>query len=130
MLLRQMRGHPARIVSQAACVAIPFRSDPDDAAVAEVLGTLPVSVAVIFTASVSTPNSRRHLRHLLEQALSHLGAAMVQMDRPILIDMHQGPGLIQVVSVKEIPNFTGVSASPRFNTGLAAFHAATAGAPA
>jgi hypothetical protein len=34
---------------------MPFRSDPDEAAVAEVLGTLPVSVAVIFTRSSGTP---------------------------------------------------------------------------
>ena len=47
----------ALIFSQAARVAIPFRSDPDEAAVAEVLGTLDVSVAVIFTAPVSTPNT-------------------------------------------------------------------------
>jgi len=30
------------------------------------------------------------------------------------------------VSVKEIPNFTGVSARPRFSSGVSAFHAATA----
>ena len=44
------------IWSQACCAAMPFRSDPDDAAVAEVLGTLAVSVAVILTARVSSPN--------------------------------------------------------------------------
>ncbi len=33
---------------------MPFRSEPDEAAVAEVLGTLPVVVAVIFTLSIST----------------------------------------------------------------------------
>jgi adenine-specific DNA-methyltransferase len=41
----------------AAFAAIPFRSDPDEAAVAEVFGTLPVSVAVIFTAPASTPKT-------------------------------------------------------------------------
>ena len=44
------------MVSQALRTAIPFRSDPDDAAVADVLGTLAVSVAVIRTASIGTPN--------------------------------------------------------------------------
>ena len=44
-------------MSQAAFTAIPFRSDPDDAAVAEVLGTFAVSVAVIFTTPASTPKA-------------------------------------------------------------------------
>ena len=46
----------ARIVSQAALAAIPFMSDPEDAAVALVFGTFAVSVAVIFTRSGVTPN--------------------------------------------------------------------------
>ena len=45
------------MVRAAAWAAMPFRSVPDDAAVAEVFGTLPVVVAVIFTASKSTWNS-------------------------------------------------------------------------
>ena len=36
---------------------MPFRSDPELAAVALVLGTFEVSVAVIFTAPVSTPKT-------------------------------------------------------------------------
>ena len=36
---------------------MPFRSEPDEAAVAEVFGTLPVVVAVIFTWSMSIWNS-------------------------------------------------------------------------
>ena len=35
---------------------MPFRSEPDEAAVADVFGTLPVVVAVIFTRSMSTLN--------------------------------------------------------------------------
>ena len=42
------------MVWQAASAAMPLMSEPDDAAVAEVLGTLPVEVAVIFTLSMST----------------------------------------------------------------------------
>jgi hypothetical protein len=69
---------------------MPFRSDPLEAAVAEVLGTLPVSVAVIFTrVDAHAEPLGRDLRHLLEQALPHLGPAVVQVDRPVLIDMHQ-----------------------------------------
>ena len=37
---------------------MPFRSDPDEAAVAEVLGTLAVAVAVILTASGGMPKTR------------------------------------------------------------------------
>ena len=37
------------ILRAAACAAMPFMSEPDEAAVAEVLGTLPVLVGVIFT---------------------------------------------------------------------------------
>ena len=47
----------ARIVSQAILTAAPFRSDPDEAAVAEVLGTLAVSVAVMRTTSCGTPKA-------------------------------------------------------------------------
>ncbi len=46
-----------RIVSAAALAAMPFRSDPEDAAVAEVFGTFPVSVAVIFTLPASSPKT-------------------------------------------------------------------------
>ena len=45
------------MVRAAACAAMPFMSVPDDAAVAEVLGTLPVLVAVIFTDPKSIWNS-------------------------------------------------------------------------
>ena len=45
------------IFSQATLIAIPFRSLPELAAVADVLGTLAVSVAVILTALIDTPNS-------------------------------------------------------------------------
>ena len=45
----------SRIVSQAFCAAMPLRSEPEEAAVAEVLGTLAVSVAVILTSSGETP---------------------------------------------------------------------------
>ena len=41
----------------AACAAMPLRSEPEDAAVAEVFGTLPVVVAVIRTWPMSTWNS-------------------------------------------------------------------------
>ena len=44
----------ALMVSAAFRAAMPFRSAPDEAAVAEVLGTLSVTVEVIFTRPIST----------------------------------------------------------------------------
>ena len=43
------------MASQVAATAMPLRSVPEEAAVAEVLGTLAVSVAVMRTAPTSTP---------------------------------------------------------------------------
>jgi hypothetical protein len=45
------------IAPAAFFAAMPLMSEPDDAAVADVFGTFAVVVAVIFTASASTPNS-------------------------------------------------------------------------
>ena len=45
------------IVAAARFAAMPFRSDPEDAAVGVVLGTMSVFVAVILTLSKSMPNS-------------------------------------------------------------------------
>ena len=42
------------MVLQALSAAMPLMSEPEEAAVAEVLGTLPVEVAVIRTRSMST----------------------------------------------------------------------------
>ena len=41
----------------ARCTAMPFMSVPDEAAVAEVFGTLSVEVAVMWTRSSPMPNS-------------------------------------------------------------------------
>ena len=74
---------------------MPLRSVPEEAAVAEVLGTLPVVVAVIFTRSMSTWNAvGHHLRHLDVEPLPHLGAAVVEVDRAVAIDVHQRAGLV------------------------------------
>ena len=39
---------------------------------------------------------RRHLRDLLKQALAHFRAAVIEMDRAVLIDVDQRAGLIEV----------------------------------
>ena len=76
---------------------MPLRSVPEEAAVGEALGTLAVLVAVMRT------QSERHaeflgddLRDLGEQALPHLGAAVIELDRAVGIDVHQRAGLVEV----------------------------------
>jgi hypothetical protein len=50
-------GQPAANISAASRAAMPLRSAPDEAAVAEVLGTLSVRVAETFTFSIGRPNT-------------------------------------------------------------------------
>lgn len=81
---------------------------------ADVLSTLPVVVASdLHMLDIDLEAVGQNLRHLHGKALAHLGAAVVQVDRAVLVDMDEGAGLVQrAVSVKEMPNFTGVSAMP------------------
>ncbi len=75
---------------------MPLRSAPAEAAVAEVLGTLPVVVAVIFTCARSIWNSSATTwATLMIQALAHLGPAVVQVHAAVRVDMHQRAGLIE-----------------------------------
>ncbi len=68
----------------ASWAAMPLRSEPEEAAVAEVFGTLAVVVAVIFTlVDIDLEAVGQNLRHLGIEALAHLGAAMVQVDRAV-----------------------------------------------
>ena len=39
---------------------------------------------------------RRDLRHLLKQALAHFSAAVIEVDRAVLIDVYQGAGLVEM----------------------------------
>ena len=85
------------MVAAACFAAMPLRSAPEEAAVGEVLGTLPVVVAVMRTAGgIDAEFLGHHLRHLDVEPLPHLGAAMVQMHRTIGIDMDQRAGLIEM----------------------------------
>ena len=67
-----------------------------------------------YNRRVDAESRRCDLRDLLEQALSHFGAAMVQHDRPVLIDMDQGPRLIEVGQRKGNPEFDGGKGDPLF----------------
>ena len=110
------------IAAAAACAALPFRSLPHDAAVADAFGTLLVSEAETRTRSRSRPSSSRDdLRDLGEQALPHLGPAVIEEHAAVGVDVHQGAAWFRCVAVKEMPNFTGVIAMPRLMTGLVAF---------
>ena len=83
------------IVCAAACAALPLRSAPDDAAVAEVFGTLLVSVVVTRMALERHAELRRDdLRDLGVQALPHLCAAVIQQHRAVGVDVHQRAGLV------------------------------------
>ena len=85
------------IAAAASCAAMPLRSEPEEAAVGEVFGTLPVVVAVIFTRSrLDAEFLGHHLRHLDIEPLPHLGAAVIEMHRAVGIDMDQRAGLVQV----------------------------------
>ena len=76
---------------------MPLRSLPDEAAVAEVLGTLSVRVAVIaHGAERDVEVVGDDLRHLDVQPLPHLGAAVVQLDRAVGVDVDQRAGLVEV----------------------------------
>ena len=78
------------MVCAAACAALPFRSLPEEAAVAEVFGTLLVSVAVSGCVDeVDLQLLGDDLRDLRVQALAHLGAAVIQQDRAVGVDVQR-----------------------------------------
>jgi hypothetical protein len=76
---------------------MPLRSAPDEAAVAEVLGTLSVLVGeILIRLEIDLEHLGDHLATLTIEPLAHLGAAVVEQDRAVGIDMHQGAGLVEV----------------------------------
>ena len=85
------------IARAAACAALPFRSLLEEAAVAEVFGTLLVSVVVQrMLPEVDLQLLRDDLRDLRVQALAHLRAAVIQQDRAVGVDVQQRAGLVHV----------------------------------
>jgi hypothetical protein len=59
------------------------------------------------------------------QALAHLGAAVVDEDRAVREDEDSAPAWLKTVLLNEMPNLTGVIASPRFTCSFVALNAAT-----
>ena len=98
----------ARICSQAFLTAPPLRSAPEDAAVAEVFGTLSVRVGARRTFDERyAERGGRDLEHLGVQPLAHLGAAVVDQHRAVLVDVHQRSRLVEGGQVERDPELDG-----------------------
>ena len=84
------------MASMAFFTAMPFRSAPDDAAVAEVFGTFAVFVATDTHMCRIDPELRgSDAADLGVQSLPHLDAAMTDEHRAVRIDVDERAGLIQ-----------------------------------
>ena len=70
------------------------------------------------------------LGHLDEQPLPHLGAAVVQADRAVGIDMHQRPGLVHVRNVEGDAEFQREQAEPALEDRIGLVEGVDLGAPA
>ena len=92
---------------------MPFRSEPEDAAVGVVLGTMSVFVAVILTLlEVDAELLRHHLRNLGVEPLPHLGAAVVHKHGAVGIDMHERARLVEVLQGEGDPELDGRERQP------------------
>jgi hypothetical protein len=106
--------------------ARPLRSVPLDAAVAEALGTLPVSVAVMRTRSKGTPSSSATTCMILVCRPWPISVPpWLICTLPSVNTLTSAPAWLNKVAVKLMPNFTGVRAMPRLMMGLCAFQAAS-----
>ena len=98
---RRIRARRLRMVLAASCAALPFKSAPVEAAVAEVLATLLVSVALARTMrQIDAQFMRDHLAYLGVDALAHFGAAVVDQYRAVRVHVHQRAGLVEVGDVE------------------------------
>ena len=113
-----------RIVRAAFCAAMPLRSVPDDAAVAEVLGTLPVCVDEIWTWPMSICSSAATTCATLIRSPCPISVPpWFKRTLPSLYTCNSAPAWLSGVLVKEIPNLTGVNASPRRRYGFVLLNA-------
>ena len=95
-----------KICRAASWAALPFKSAPVEAAVADVLGILSVTVAVARTCSSPMPNSRATIWQILVcRPLPHLGAAMIDQHAAIGVNLYQSPGLIKMHDIKRYAEF-------------------------
>ena len=114
----------ARICAAASCAALPFRSLPVLAAVAEVLATFCVSVALQRTAASGRPSScATTIATLVFRPWPISVPPWFTSTLPSVYTCTSAPAWFRCVTLKLMPNFSGVSARPFFNTGLAALKA-------
>jgi hypothetical protein len=96
-----------------------------DAAVAEALGILLVSLAVASTRSNGTPSSSATIcATLVFRPWPISVPPWFTCTLPSVYTCTSAPAWLNSVAVNEMPNLTGVSAMPRLITGLAAFQRA------
>ncbi|MEZ5522752.1 MAG: hypothetical protein R3F08_14930 [Dokdonella sp.] len=69
-----------------------MRSEPLLAAVAEVFGTLSVLVTMIWIPATSMPSVRLATASIFECRPAHLGAAVIELDTAIGMDVHERAG--------------------------------------
>ena len=76
---------------------MPLRSEPEEAAVGAVFGTLPVARRGDAHPLQGDAELLRHdLGHLHVKPLPHLGAAVVQVHGAVPVDVHQRAGLVEL----------------------------------
>ena len=113
--------------TQALRAAMPFRSEPEDAAVAEVFGTRAVSVAETRTRSTAMSNSRATTCATLVNRPWPISVPPWFTSRlPSAYRCSSAPAWFRWTALNEMPNFTGTSARPRRTMPPPALAASTA----
>ena len=116
----------SRIWSQAFLTAPPLMSAPELAAVAEVFGTLSVRVGASRTVFIGTPSAVAATWIILVCRPWPISVPpWLISTEPSLYTCTSAPAWLNAVRLNEMPNLTGVIASPRLVSGWAALNAAT-----
>ena len=104
----------SRRMTQASSTAMPFKSAPDDAAVADVLGTLSVRVGASRTLDSGTPSAVAATCSILVCRPWPISVPpWLISTEPSLYTCTSAPAWLNAVRLNEMPNFTGVIASAR-----------------
>src|SRR5208337_1572686 len=119
----ELAGRP-RIWSQAFLIAPPLRSEPELAAVAEVFGTLSVRVGASRTRCIGTPSAVAATWIILVCRPWPISVPpWLISTEPSLYTCTSAPAWLNAVRLNEMPNLTGVIASPRLTSGCVALNA-------
>ena len=101
------------MVRTARYAAMPFRSEPDEAAVGAVFGTLSCAGSGgLYPIDADAEILGHHLRHIDVEPLPHLRAAVFTCTEPSVKTCTSAPAWLSCFRVNAIPNLTGVSAIP------------------